>query len=278
MTDPVLPSFDRPPVVEVISAVSFQPLRNNALVPFALFWKANLAESFPIVEEKPPHIPPVERFGDAAIVPQLSVSLERDMPPPRFWFRNESGDELLQLQRDWFACNWRKVGPGATYSRWPSRREAFSGWFTKLDTYLTEEGLGPLIPRQCEVTYINHIQAGPTWNKHGDLHRLLRTFNPVQTETWLKLESTRAAQQLLILDEETSKPIGRLHISVQPAFSSASKDPVYVLELTARGAPFEQSLDGVIAFLDRGREAIVRSFTAIASDEARAEWGINESN
>jgi hypothetical protein len=44
------------------------------------------------------------------------------------------------------------------------------------------------------------------------------------------------------------------------------------LRLTARGLPDGQDLDGVLAWMDLGREWIVRGFADITSPSAHALW------
>jgi len=44
------------------------------------------------------------------------------------------------------------------------------------------------------------------------------------------------------------------------------------LRLTARGAPDTPDLDGVLAWMDVGREWIVRGFADITSPSAHALW------
>ena len=48
------------------------------------------------------------------------------MPAPRFWFVNESGNELVQVQRDRFIRNWRKTEGQPGYPSYDNLREAFA--------------------------------------------------------------------------------------------------------------------------------------------------------
>jgi uncharacterized protein (TIGR04255 family) len=272
MPDEILVHYAHPPIAEVVAAVSFDRLPEGASVHFGAFWHSRLRTTFPNVQEKPPYIPPIERFGAEVFTPQISLSLEREFPSPRLWFLTEAGDELLQLQRDWFACNWRKVSEGAEYAHWPSRRSAFVRWYGALSEYVTDAGLGDLVARQCEVTYINHIEVGHAWKSHGDVSEIFRSLGRSQIPKFLERESARFGHEFLMV-AEAGGPFGRLHVSATPAFKASDRTPIYVLELTARGAPKTPDLAGVVDFLDAGRQAIVLTFAAITSDEMQREWG-----
>src|ERR1700740_3023322 len=119
MSEPTRLDLERPPIVEVVVAVSFENLPPSSLVHYGAFWKERLSSTFPRVEEKPPYTAPVERFGGEGFAPQFRFLAEGEFPSPRFWFLNEPGDEILQLQRNWFACNWRKVNANSSYTHWP---------------------------------------------------------------------------------------------------------------------------------------------------------------
>lgn len=277
MSELWLPSYDRPPVAEVAVGTGFERLPAQATVRFGAFWDAFLSESFPTVQEHPPYIAPVERFGTSSFAPELTLQLMQDFPSPRFWFLNKAEDELLQLQPDWVSCNWRKVQPDAEYGRWPSRRQAFKSFFELLDRYLVGVGLGPLIPRQCEVTYINHVLPGAVWQDHNELHKILKLVNSIDAGVILDPEQAQVRFNFAIPDE-TGEHIGRLHIAAVPAYLDMNKTPIYRLEFTARGAPIGEGLEGVLAFLDRGREAIVTTFAAVTSEGIQREWGLRDSD
>ena len=264
-----LPSFHNPPVTEVVASVSFKQVPGLSSVALARFWEHHLADDFPRIEEQPPYEPPIERFGSPAPM-GLPFQLETGFPSPRLWFLTDDGSELLQCQRNWFACNWRKVHPDDQYARWPSRRAAFANWYGRLLEFLDSEGLDKPAPTQCEVTYINHIVAGDGWRSHAELHRVLRIVAPATDGSPPQEQTTIATQFLLNRGDVT---VGRLHVRAQPAFRREDDAPVVVLELTARGLPSTPSIDGVLEFLDLGRDAIVRTFAAITTDEMQEEWG-----
>jgi len=265
-------TYDEPPVVEVVAATSFTRLPDVALPLFGSLWESAWSEEFPKVEQQPPYVAPAERFGQEMLSPRLSLQLSGNFPSPRYWFLSSEGSELLQLQQDWFACNWRKVEPGGRYDRWPSRRAAFDHWYRSLDGYLTEKGIGPLRPTQCEVTYINHVYPNSEWKDHSELSRIIHLAGAAPAEMPAPIEQGSLNYQCLLKDEN-GLSYGRLHIAAQPAFARDGSTPIYVIELTARGGPPTSDVDGVLAFLNKGREVIVRAFETVMTPSMQREWG-----
>jgi hypothetical protein len=85
------------------------------------------------------------------------------------------GDRLIQVQNGWFAHNWRKVGQGEEYPRYDKTiRSAFEAQLVRVVDYVHTKEIGKFIPKQCEVTYINHILPSDIWANHGDARRVFR--------------------------------------------------------------------------------------------------------
>lgn len=265
-------------LVEVVMSVGFNCLPASALVHFATFWQSALADTFPRVEEKAPY-----SLDDAFSLPfgldRTAASDRRrdeggfadphcesgqDQPAQRLWFLNEAGDELLQLQRNWFAGNWRRITIQEQRIDWSTRRELFIGWLRSLDSYLAETGVGHLAPRQYEVTYVSHIHASEEWKHHGEFHKVFRSAGLDDLPRYLRRESVRLHQEFLILGRD-GPAVGRLRVNARPGYTADSRAPVYVLELTARGTPRPlPRWDRIADLLDTGRSAILDVMTAIA--------------
>jgi uncharacterized protein (TIGR04255 family) len=274
-----LPSFNNPPVTEVVAAMKFKQLPGLNSIQLVRLWE-RFRDDFPNVEEKPPYEAPIERF-DLSAGTGFNFSLSvMDIPPtPRLWFIDEEGLEVIQVQRDWFACNWRKVRPNAEYARWHSRRETFLRHYRSLESFVADEGLGPLVPEQCEVTYINHIVPAAGWESHGDLPQVVRLVHDYTKETegenqhFLSPAESYQLKAQYIIHNEAGERIGRLYVSAQPAYKIEDNQPIFVLDLTARGRPEGEGVSGVVRFLDRAHLWIVKAFTEITTEPMQKAWG-----
>lgn len=271
MSVPDLGGYARPPVVEVVAAVRFDDLPLVVAAGLGEFWRSRLAVELPDVDAQAPYQAPVERFDRRFRAPDFSLDVMNAPPFTRYWFSAASGNELVQLQPNWLACNWRKVTPDAQYGRWQSRREAFLQRYRQFSDWIDERE-ARIVPNQCEVTYINHIYPIPNvWSNHADAHKIFRGLKSVEAPAGIRTEqSVWQAQYLLDGD---SKVAGRLHVKVQPAFSLKDDAPIFVMELTARGAPSDPSLESVMSFLDKARETVVKMFEATTTLEAHEGWG-----
>lgn len=265
----VLPSFRAPPVTEVVIGSRFQPSAGYSLVSMGLL-AARLGDAgFLTVEERPGYDAPTERFGPGAEVNQISLEFLTGPPPTRYWFLNASGDELLQLQPDWLAANWRKVAPEAAYGRWASRWEAFSRWIDRVeDAVAPETGLDH---NQIEVTYVNHIEPAGVWVDHSDAAKVF-TFQTNATGSFLGAPEEQRADIKYVMRDDEGRPIGRLHVSTVPGFLRSRSEPVFLMNLTARGRPIGSGREGIRRFAALGHEWIVRAFADLTTDAMHTAW------
>lgn len=266
-----LPDFSDPPVVEVALGVQFEPLELRS-AHIGLWWQ-KIRDRFPRIEEQAPLDPAIERFGvPRARVAKLRFEMTTKPPVPRSWFLNEEGTELIQLQPDRFVHNWRKDGKDTPYPRYERVRDTFEKELREFEAFLGAEGLGRVVANQCEVTYVNHVMAGRGWDHLGQLDMLLRLFARPEPSAFLPApEEARVSAHYVI--PGAHGPIGRLHIAAEPAYRTEDDQPMYVLKLIARGEPEGEGIDGVLAFLDVGREWVVRGFADVTTAQMHNLWG-----
>lgn len=262
------PDFTDPPVIEVALSVGFSPLLRYANAHSGLFSR-RFAETFASVEEHPPYsIPPVRESRET----QPEIEIVDGPPPIRTWLIANDGSELLQLQRDVFAHNWRKTGPRQEYPRYESVRARFKKYFQAFVEFVGEEGLGTVEPNACEVTYVNHIPIGEHLQASGNLEELITLWAWPHTTFLRKPNEARFAAQFVIRDDN-DRFVGHLNVDGRPAYRRSDNGGIVVLSLTARGLPADDGVDGVLSFFDLGREWIVRGFTDLTTPKMHRVWG-----
>jgi uncharacterized protein (TIGR04255 family) len=259
-----LPEYEHPPVNEVVLGVHFESMERLGGPYIGLLWQEFRAR-FAKLEEKPPLIFPIERFGSP--VPSNSPSVELvESLPSRVWFVNDSETELLQVQPDWFSHNWRKVKEEDEYPRYQRIRTSFYEELATFLSFIERENLGRVIPLQCEVTYVNLIPMANDFTPAD----VITVFTPSYSDAFLpNPESVNLAMRFVI---GNGAPIGRLHIVAAPVILRATGATALQLTLTARGKAAGETLDDMFGFLDVGHEWIVRAFTSITTTQMHEKW------
>ena len=265
-----LPDFRDPPLVETGLALQYQPPEEFSLAHVGLLWH-KFRHAFPLVEEHAPLRAVRETFEVPS--PRQEEAIEGKPPLPRMCFLNESRTELVQIQADRFIHKWRKTGnPSTPYPRYERIRTNFRHEVWEFQEFLTDEKLGKLAIDQCEVTYVNHIEPCEAWHGHGQIEGVLRTWT-AQRRLFLPESEDASIHQRFVIRNESNSPLGRLHVSLAPAWKEEDQSPILVLTLTARGSPLDNGINGAFDFFDLGREWIVKGFLDLTTTEMHRAWG-----
>ena len=270
------PEFERPPLAQVALGVRFEPLSDFTAAHAGIFW-GRVRDRFPRIQEQSPLELPIEQppgVGEAP--PLIQVRTMLVPPPPRSWLLNREGTELVQIQNDFFAHNWRKVSGEDSYPRYRHIREQFCQDYETLASFVIDEKLGDILPIQCELSYVNHMDTedvGDIGSRVGDV---IKPWAPEYDRlVGAPLEDVQVAVRHLIQDQDGAFA-GRLHVQAQSAIRRRDAKRILVLSLVARGGPLGTGLDGVLAFLDRGHDAIVHGFVELTTDEMHKSWGYKD--
>lgn len=267
-----LPEFECPPVVETVLSVRFREAAGLTTARIIQFWEKHLLPDFPDVVEQPPYHPLIEQFGPDASFGRVELQLEAGIPSPRFWFTSPNG--LVQLQPDWAAFNWRQGENSDDYLRYTNSRKQFEILLGKLERFVGEHD-GKFDPVQCEVTYVNHILLEDTDLAIGPLGEVLQGVAATANSFLPAPDGAKYASNYLIhLDGES--PVGRLHVIAESSRLEPGRRPVVVLNLTARGRPQGEGIQGVLAFCDLGRTWIVKGFKDLTTQPMHTKWKLKE--
>src|SRR6266487_1523712 len=154
VVDEPLPEYEAPPVNEVAFGILTEPTAGLTVAHFGRFWE-RMANRFPRAEEAPPLLPLVETLESAGGT--VNLELGDVLPLPRLWLISQDGRTLIQLQRDRFLFNWRKVDDTDSYPRFEAIEEGFRRALQDFTAFLKDSHLPGIQPVQYELTYINNI-------------------------------------------------------------------------------------------------------------------------
>lgn len=261
-----LPSFDAPPLNEVVVGVQFASLPDYDFRFVSQAYGAFRTE-YPHVSEQPYLPPQYEVFGGGVSSLQNKIEFGPAPVQNRTWFASDSNDHLLQLQSDRFMLNWRAtaVGVSSSYPRFEPILEKFLGSFSALED-LSSLALGSRLQlSQAEVAYINLIPL----DDFDDATEWLTTLSAYPSDG---LESISLATGKIVRDE-AERPVARLHTQVQTVYWGAygEKKGLHIT-LTVRGAVSSQGLSMLSEFLLNARATIVSEFALITSNSAHQFW------
>jgi uncharacterized protein (TIGR04255 family) len=250
-------------VQEVAISVAFTPVLGLGFAELSEFW-SSLAETFRKVEMQPLFEPIIEELpGRGPELPEVRL-VTASMP--RLWMINSSGSELLQVQNNWFARNWRRVEGNEAYPHYGTLEPAFETDLDRFRAYLEASHLGSILATQIELTYINHIEGAtvadvlePLAGRRGS--ELLP--NP---------EAMRFDEQHLVLGGDADH-VSRGRISATTAIRKSDGKNLAILNLTFRGRPTERGMAGIRPFLDSAHDWIVTTFALVTSAEMHERWG-----
>lgn len=266
-----LPEFGAPPLTEVAIGAQFDVIPGFMTPHLGLVWQP-FRDQFPLLEEASALPPVFETFGsNPQFVPGISFQLSMAPEAPRVFFINQARSELLQVQRDRFLHNWRKVGQADNYPRFERMLDTFTSSFATFSKTISAAGLGPIIPNQCEVTYINQMPVPPGSNLSDLTDDLFgQHTGSLALGDLGKPEDLRFLLRYVMRDAE-GKPIGRLIASAEPA-RRADGQTIVQLTLTARGRPSSPDEKGIVDFLKRGRISVVKGFAHLTGPKMHKLW------
>ncbi len=254
------PSYENPPVIEVVCGVLFKSIESLLAPHLGVIWEKYKSE-YPNCQEVPPLTPVIERFEGPAEA-QFTFS---DKPPlPRIWFIHSDGRGIIQIQRDSFLHNWKKVQPEDEYPRYHQVIEMFKDRLENFQSFLKENELGPIEPLQYEMTYVNHIPQNELWMAMKEIGNVFPDHtNRKGNHTFLPEPEGINWNTTFILPNQ----VGRLHIKIRNGISQETKIPLLMMESTVRGIGKDKSPEGMWGWFDLAREWIVRGFADLTSEE-----------
>lgn len=247
--------------MEVVSGFVFEPVRTLKVAHFGLFW-TRIFDEFPETQHAVP-------LG-------LEDTLARDVAggmffSPRLWFINRNQDQLIQVQHDRFYFNWREGPNRSKYSTYGEIFERFIHYWHQYEIFLEVARLDRPVLRECELTYINHIPQDVGWTSMLDVSNVLPRLAWKANEAKF-LPAPRALNWNAVFDLPDDK--GRLTVKLQPAFRGKKKEPIVVLELTAKGLGNDKSEKGIGSWFETAHEWIVKAFEDLTSTEIQQRvWG-----
>jgi uncharacterized protein (TIGR04255 family) len=251
--------FENPPLVEVVCGVRFQPLEKFATPHIGLLWQ-NYKKDYLYYKEQAPIAVNSE--------PQI---LQRP-PLPRIWFTDENESRIIQVQRDRFVTNWKKVEPEQTYPHFGEILEKFEADFTKFTDFLTDSELDSPSLLECELTYINIIPKGQGWNDWSNLARL----SPAIGWNWSQ-QNILPIPEGINLNTVCFLPdnLGSFQLNLASLKRVPENEEALQLLFSLKKTSSELTCENMLKWFVVAHDWLVKSFLSLTSPEVQKEhWKI----
>jgi uncharacterized protein (TIGR04255 family) len=264
-----LPEYETPPVIEVVCGITFRPIHTFVAPHFGLLWQ-RFEQEYPEFQE----VAPIIRQTEAGEPAQTEGQLVEIPQFPRVWYIDEAGNKLIQVQRDRFLHNWKKVKPGDQYPRYSNLIKVYQERLSEFERFLKDKYLilDTIQPEQLELTYINHIHQGQGWE---DISEVGEVFPDVSWRRTLErplpaVESITWRATFLLPNQG-----GRLIAAVRNAKLVSTGKQVLLFELTARRGTKAPARDQIWEWFDQAHVAIMLAFESLTSKKVqRDHWGL----
>ncbi|MCI0561751.1 MAG: TIGR04255 family protein, partial [Nitrososphaera sp.] len=241
--------FENPPINELAIALFHLPIMEMKSQHIGLYWN-RIRDRYPLCEQRPP-------IAGAVHDPALQGAPNEIFPLPRFWFFRDSYPTLIQIQRNAFLLNWRRMGENG-YPHYEAVVRDFWQEFESYKAFVQERGWKGLeVVRRCELTYINIISLNKFFTKPAELVNVLPSIASlfgIQTDDrqLVGINATATYQVNPTLQIDLAIKLGRR--------TDDTKELVAILELKAHGVPSDLSLQGMRLWYDAAHEATYTLF------------------
>ncbi len=263
------PTFETPPIVELVLGVQFNQLRRMQSAHYGRFWDA-IGTDWLNPRDNPPIQEQFEFFGRERGVTRLQI--EPGPPLNRLTLINQSKDRLVQLQPTRMHLNWRNQE--SSYPSYKTLIVEFEEILNSFTVYCQSEGLGKAEFNQWEITYVDRFVRGKYWDTPADWSTFLPgLFQPGEIPMNSKLIMENRSVDWSF---EIQPKLGRLHVQASLVRGNSDSEDALMLNITARGPLGSEQIQTYRQGLDLGHDVAVDQFLQLVSTETRKSWGEGE--
>jgi len=238
--------FENPPITELVVSLFHLPMPELKAQHIGIYWD-RIRKKYPLCQQQSVVINPSD--------PQPFMEAPGDIfPLPRFWFFSNDHPTLVQVQRNAFMLNWRRL-PSAQPGEYPHYETVIKDFWQELEDYkvFIQEYIGRKLDpiQRCELTYVNLIT--PDMGLLKNVLPPAASFHDIQTDdrqlVGLNATATYQLNPSLLID-----------LAVRRGRRADTMEPAVGLELKAHGVPSDLSLDAARPWFDAAHDATYKMF------------------
>lgn len=250
-------TFENPPLDETICSVHFDSIRELQAGHLGLLWQ-KLGAEFASTEDH-------NLLGP---ISEEEMNYRQLPPLPRIWFVHKDENELIQMQFNHFAYNWRKRRPDDKYPGYLTFIENFETYLASFQEFLVEQKLGDFTPRAYEIAYINNILENEGWETISDLEKVFPNFISYQGQQTLPSNIMEINYQMVFSLPDDS---GQLHLAIRNARRISDNRHLLRVELRAIS---NQAYRERRQWFDSAHNVVLDVFSKLVSTKIQeTHWG-----
>ncbi len=249
--------YQNPPINEIVCGIRFDTIKPLQSGHLGLLWQKFM-----------PDFPNTEDNNLIGLVSGEEFGEPNQFPLPRVWFIHRDENELIQVQRNWFLHNWRKIRPDDEYPGYERIFKNFEDYLSHFQTFLAEENLGSLMPKQYELTYIDLIPQSQGWENPKDLAKVFPNLLSGTRQSIL-LDNVIGINWQTILGLPNG--LGQLMLLIRNAQRLPDNQQLLQIEFKALS---NQPYQPMQVWFQAAHNAITQLFSSLVSEEIHEKfWG-----
>ena len=249
--------FEYPPINELVFSLFYLPILEMKAQHVGLYW-SQIRERFPICEQQAIVVGPndLQPFIDAP---------GEIFPLPRFWFFSDKHPTLVQIQRNAFMLNWRRVASSGVYPHYETVSRDFWKQLEGYAEFVREVVGGKLdVVQRCELNYVNVIEPNEFFKVPADVVNVLPALAGVGD---LSAKGDREFAGLNAAITHRVNPNLLVDLTIRLGRRGDTGGLALGLELKAHGAPGDLSLDSARAWYESAHDATYKLFLDVTSKQ-----------
>jgi len=249
--------YQNPPINEIVCGIRFDSIKQLQSGHLGILWQ-KFRSDFPRTED----------HNLVGPVSEEDLGTSDKMPLPRVWFVHRNENELIQVQRNRFLHNWRKIQPNDEYPGYAKVVGNFEKHLSCFKEFIAEENLGNLVLREYELTYIDLIPKGHGWENPSDLATVFPNLLSATRQSVL-LKGVQGINWQTIFG--LPKGLGQLVLLIRNAQRRSDNQQLLQIEFKALSSGSYKPIRG---WFNTAHNAITQLFSSIVSDEIQEKfWG-----
>ena len=249
--------YQNPPINEIVCGIRFDSIKQLQSGHLGILWQKFM-----------PDFPSTEDNSLMGLVSGEELREPNKFPLPRVWFIHKNKNELIQVQRNWFLHNWRKIRPNDEYPGYENTFKNFENYLSYFRAFLAEENLGSLVPKQYELTYIDLVPKGQGWENLDDLAKIFPNLLSVTNQNIL-LNNVMGVNWQTILGLPNS--LGQLMVLIRDGHRISDNQQLLQIEFKALS---NQPYQPMQTWFETAHNAITQLFSNLVSEEIQEKfWG-----